>query len=165
MSIRHALGWTWLPLWLAAAAALSAGNPALTKKAAAKKKDAPAEIAKNRHRQDDAPQAELLPLLAGHGVEEIVFSIRQPGKDGHWYANFGYYAADEKQVTYGSGGRLCRMNLKTGAVTTLLDAKTGSIRDPAVDYDAHKILFSYRKDGGANYNLYDMNADGGNLAS
>ena len=37
--------------------------------------------------------------LAEHGVEEIVFALRQPGKDGHWYANFSYYADDENRLT------------------------------------------------------------------
>ena len=27
-------------------------------------------------------------------VDEIVFALRQRGKDGHWYANFSYYSYD-----------------------------------------------------------------------
>jgi len=79
------------------------------------------------------------PFVAGHGSFEltaIVFSgaaglrlgyailnpgqssrldsLRQAGRDGHWYANFGYYAYDDKAKTYGPGGKLCKLNLKTG---------------------------------------------------
>ena len=63
--------------------------------------------------------APLLERVKALGIQEIVFAMRQPGKDGHWYANFGYYADSEKHLTYGNGGKLCRLNLATGAVTTL----------------------------------------------
>ncbi|NUN94626.1 MAG: hypothetical protein HUU16_00485 [Candidatus Omnitrophica bacterium] len=96
-------------------------------------------------------------------VEEIVFAVRQPGKDGHWYANFGYYAENTERLTYGDGGRLCKLNLKTGQVTHLIDDPTGGVRDPQVDYDARKILFSYRKGGSPHYHLYEVDLDGGHL--
>ena len=97
------------------------------------------------------------------GVDEIVFAARQPGKDGHWYANFGYYADDDQRLTYGQSGRLCRLNLTTGQTTVLLDDPQGGIRDPQVHYDAQKILFSYRKADSLNYHLYEINVDGSGL--
>ena len=97
------------------------------------------------------------------GVREIVFALRQPGKDEHWYANFGYYADDESRLTYGNGGRLCRLQLATRAVTTILEDKQGGIRDPVVHYDAQRILFSYRKGGEPWYHLYGIDLDGRNL--
>ena len=69
------------------------------------------------------PQPQLLAaVLDGPmaGVDEIVFAMRQPGKDGHWYANFGYYADDAERLTYGDGGRLCRLHLQSGRLTVLL---------------------------------------------
>ena len=105
----------------------------------------------------------LLQVVAEHGVEEIVFALRQPGKDGHWYANFSYYADDEDRLTYGNGGKLCRLNLKNGAITTLLEDLDGGVRDPAIHYDAQRILFSYRKGGTTNYHLYEIDLDGSNL--
>ncbi len=97
------------------------------------------------------------------GVDEIVFAVRQPGKDGHWYANFGYYAESAKKLLYGDGGRLCRLHLQTGKVVTLLDDPAGGVRDPIVHYDATRILFSYRKGGTPNYHLYEINVDGSGL--
>jgi len=41
--------------------------------------------------------------------EEIIFAVRQPGRGGHWYENFGYYAFDPKHTLYGAEGRLCRL--------------------------------------------------------
>ncbi|MHC4179887.1 MAG: TolB family protein, partial [Planctomycetota bacterium] len=99
-------------------------------------------------------------LSAVTGVEEVVFAARQVGSDGHWYANFGYYAFDENDKLYRAGGRLCRLNLKTGKLTMLLEDPEGSVRDPQVHYDAQKILFSYRRVGSDHFHLYEINCDG-----
>jgi hypothetical protein len=99
------------------------------------------------------------------GVTDVVFATRKPGHDGHWYANFGYYAEDfgktadgDGRKLYATGGRLCRLNLATGVLTNLLDDPLGGVRDPQVSYDAKKILFSYRKGGTENYHLYEIAA-------
>ena len=112
----------------------------------------------------------LLPFaLAGAdlpGTEAIVFAARysgSPSKDGHWYANFGYYAPDSNRKAYGEGGKLYKLDLRTGQLTTLLDDPRGGVRDPQVHYDGRKILFSYRKGGTENYHLYEINADGTGL--
>ena len=97
------------------------------------------------------------------GVEEIIFSSRQPGAGGHWYENFGYYAQDENKMLYGAMGRLCRLKLATGEITVLLDDPDGSIRDPQVHYDGAKILISYRPSGTAYFHLYEINVDGSGL--
>jgi hypothetical protein len=98
------------------------------------------------------------------GVDEIVFAVRAEGTDGHWYANFGYWASDEKRMMYGEdGGRLCALNWRSGKVRTLLDAGTGSVRDPHVHYSGKKILFSRRKSGSKYYHLYEINTDGSEL--
>jgi len=98
------------------------------------------------------------------GVNDIIFANRSSYNDGHWYANIGYFCDNEKQPAYaGNGkpgtGRLCMLNLPTGKLTVLLDAKGGSIRDPQVHYDAKKILFSWRKAKSHFYNLYEINID------
>jgi len=105
------------------------------------------------------------------GVEEILFAVRVPGRD-HWYANFGNYASDTGRGkarafkradgvywAYGEGGRLCRLNLRTGRLTVLLDDPKGGVRDPHVHYDGRTILFSYRKGGTHPYHLHELRAD------
>ena len=131
-------------------AALQAGTPVLAAQGAAPSPEANG----TRPSADASFQRE---------VEEIVFAVRQPGKDRHWYANFGYFAFDPERKAYGQGGRLCRLNLRTGRVTVLLDDPPGGIRDPQVSYDGKKILFSYRKGGTPNYLLYEIQADGAGL--
>ena len=110
------------------------------------------------------------------GVEEIVFAVRVPGRD-HWYVTFGNYADDSETPAkalgfkfqdgvywgYGEGGRLCRLNLRTGDLKVLLDDPQGGVRDPQVHYDGKKILFSYRKGGTHPFHLYEINADGSGL--
>jgi len=98
-------------------------------------------------------------LLAGPmaDADEIVFACRQAGRDGHWYANFGYYAEGVHRKAYGARGRLCALNLRTGRVRVLLDDPAGAVRDPQVHYNGRKILFSYRKGGTDTYHLYEIN--------
>ncbi|HUT11918.1 MAG TPA: hypothetical protein VMY42_15565 [Thermoguttaceae bacterium] len=113
-----------------------------------------------------AVSRQLADALAGPmaGVEEIVFAVRATGGDGHWYANFGYWASDENRMMYGpDGGRLCRLDLRTGEVRTVLDDPGGGVRDPQVHYDGNKILFSYRRAGSKYYHLHEINADGSGL--
>ena len=82
--------------------------------------------------------------FTNYGVSEIIFSERKYGKDGHWYANLGYYARDMNARLYNDGSRLCKLEVMTGNVTPLLDDPLGTIRDPVVHYDGKTILFSYR---------------------
>ena len=109
------------------------------------------------------------------GCQEIVFAQRVSGRD-HWYGNFGHYCETESPYTngaltkegdmryaFGNGGRLCRLNLKTGQLKVLLDDPAGGVRDPDVHYDGRKILFSYRRAGTKTYHLYEIGADGTNL--
>jgi len=111
------------------------------------------------------------------GNEDIVFAVRVSGRD-HWYVNFGYYSCDYGPAAdkghgmypdgkvvrgYADGGRLCRMNLRTGKVDVVLDAPKGGIRDPQMHYNGKKILFSYRKDDTPTFHLYEINVDGSGL--
>ena len=116
-----------------------------------------------REKAEREARRKLADALPNLGIDEIVFAMRQPGRDGHWYANFGYYAQDDKRLTYGPGGKLCRLNLKTGTRTVLLADPKGGVRDPIVHYDGKTILFSYRKGDSPWYNLYEIRADGTGL--
>jgi hypothetical protein len=112
----------------------------------------------------DEPQGYLKEEVLRSGTEEIVFACRQINpSDGHWYANFGYYSYDVDKKAYRARGRLCKLDLRTGEVTVLLDAPDGTVRDPQVHYDGGKVLFSYRKPGSEYFNLYEIDADGADL--
>jgi len=87
---------------------------------------------------------------------QIVFAVRKPGVDGHWYANFGYYADSVDRKPHLPGGKLCVLDLASSEVNTLIDDPAGSVRDPVVHYDAQKILFAYRKGESEHFHLYEM---------
>ena len=102
---------------------------------------------------------------ADPGFTEVVFAVRTPNRAGdpHWYANFGYYCPDPNRKAYGNNGYLCKLNIKTMAVTNLVSDPKGAVRDPVVSYDGKRILFSYRKGGTEDFNLYEINVDGSGL--
>ncbi len=98
------------------------------------------------------------------GVEEIVFAERHNGRDGHWYANFGYFARSTDEKAYGRPGtRLMRLNLRTGKTAVILEDAQGSIRDPQVHYDGKRIIFAYRRAGSEHFRLYEVSVDGSGL--
>lgn len=98
------------------------------------------------------------------GVDDFVFCARKMNeRDGHWYANIGYYAHDADRKAWREGTKLYRWNAATGKLATLMDDPRGGIRDPQVHYEGRKILFSYRKGGTENYLLYEINTDGTGL--
>lgn len=145
----------WLSLW-------PAGRPALAQPDAA----------------DHTPGPMLKRFLEGPlaEVDEIVFAVRVPGRD-HWYVTFGNYS--DHSVTppqqlgfkkedgvywgYAEGGRLCRLNLRTGRLEVILEDPRGGVRDPQLHYDGQKILFSYRKGGEHPFHLCEINIDGSGL--
>lgn len=112
----------------------------------------------------DAPLARVpVPLReAFDRIEEIVFATRTVFPE-HWYANFGYFSPAGERECYGRGGRLCKLNLRTGKLTLLVDDPEGAVRDPCVDYDGRRIVFAYRKAGSTTYHLYEIQADGSGL--
>ncbi|MCH7227813.1 hypothetical protein [Haloferula sp. A504] len=96
-------------------------------------------------------------------LKEIVFALRKPGSDPHWYANFGYYGPDEKRLAYRPGGRLCRLDLASGEVTDIIDDPEGGIRDPVLRHDGRTIVFSWRKGDSEYHHLYECALDGSGL--
>lgn len=106
-------------------------------------------------------QAELAPVFnVLCEMEEIVFAVREPGKDEHWYANFGHWSDEPERKLYGKFGKLCRLNVRSGKLTTLLADPEGTVRDPQVHYNGETILFSYRPGGTEYFHLYEIHADG-----
>ncbi len=98
-------------------------------------------------------------------VKEILFVVRKPGEDPHWYANFGYYAQDENTFPFplGSGAEMQILNVETGDVRTIFKDEHGSMRDPQIHYDGQKLVFSYLPAGKRHFNLYEINLDGTGL--
>lgn len=107
--------------------------------------------------------ASLRDSLAEARVDRIVYATRAMHPDGHWYANISYYAEGVERKTYRNGGGLYVLDLATGERRPLVEDSDGTIRDPAVDYDGQRILFSWRKGGTEHFHLYTINTDGSGL--
>ena len=94
----------------------------------------------------------------------ILFVVRPQYKPDHHNTATIFQTGEINTNSYQSGGLLKTIDVKTGKVTTLVDAgPQGSIRDPEVSFDGRKILFSMRKSIDDDYHIYEVNADGSNL--
>jgi len=127
---------------------------------------APAQAVTN----DNKPAAKKKPSMLGSFLdagmpEEILFAVRKPSIDGHWYASIAYYSTDQCRTTFpmNSGGQLCIYNVKTKKLRTIFEDPEGNIRDPQIHYDAKKLVFAYLPKGKRHYSLYEINIDGTGL--
>ena len=119
---------------------------------------------------DNAPMA---------GVKEILFAVRIDNQE-HWYANLGYPIEDNTVHPYNGydgsfhmaapppgpkgSGMLGLFNLDTKEVRYILyDEDGGAVRDPVLNYNGERVLFSYRPGNTMHYHLYDINVDGTGL--
>ncbi len=98
-------------------------------------------------------------------AKEILFVVRKPGTDPHWYANFGYYALDTEKQPFplGGGSWLSILDVDSGKARTIFKDNKGTIRDPQIHYDGSKIVFSYIPEGKRHFNLYEIKIDGTGL--
>ncbi|MCX7819409.1 MAG: discoidin domain-containing protein [Kiritimatiellae bacterium] len=122
-----------------------------------------ARLAAARAERERRLRAEALDRCRAAGIREVVFAARERGPDGHWYANFSYYAESERRVTYRNHGRLAALDLETGRIRMILEDPEGTIRDPAVHYDGRTIVFSWRRAGTSSFHLYEIQSDGSGL--
>lgn len=73
-------------------------------------------------------------------------------------------AQGEKNFPFNSSLCLLEMDGMYGTVRTLLEDKTGRIRDPAVSYDGKRILFAWKKSADQDdYHLYEMETASGKI--
>ena len=102
------------------------------------------------------------PLLKNRSI--VVVERKQYPKDHH---NTGtIFQAGEfnhKKFDQAKGGALNVVSLKDGSVRTLLETSQGLVRDPELNFDGTKVIFSYRKDSDDDYHIYEINTDGSNL--
>jgi hypothetical protein len=61
------------------------------------------------------------------------------------------------------GAALKTIDLRSGRVTTLLEAPAGVIRDPRVHWDGARMVFSMKKSADDDFHIYEINADGTGL--
>ena len=115
----------------------------------------------DRQRDKFARQALLAnPLFSG---QPLVFVVRSQYINLHGPEETMYQMGECAADGYRGGGMLRVFDPATGDTRTLLETKTGVIRDPEVHFDGKRILFSMRRDADDAYHLYEINIDGSNL--
>ncbi len=95
--------------------------------------------------------------------EKLVFIVRNQYAEDHHNTATIFQTGEINTNSFDAGASLKILNTKTGKAETLLETKTGVIRDPEISFDGKKILFSYRKNIDDNYHIYEIDTDGNNL--
>lgn len=104
------------------------------------------------------------PLPAAARQTLLFVTHHQYQSDHHNTHDFFPTATHEFNIgTFAPGSALKLIELPSRKVTTLLETQTGVIRDPDLDFDARKIVFSMRRNTQDSYHLYEIHIDGTGL--
>jgi hypothetical protein len=105
-------------------------------------------------------------LLANPLVRDVslVYTSRRQFKKDHHNTATIFQHGEVNEASYDPPGKLRIVNLKTGAVKTLVDAgPTGIARDPEISADGQRVVFAMRKSITDDYHIYEINVDGSGL--
>ncbi|MCX5772294.1 MAG: hypothetical protein NTZ09_18750 [Candidatus Hydrogenedentes bacterium] len=101
------------------------------------------------------------PLLTEH---PILFVSRPQYKPDHHNTETMFLVGEINTDSFEGGSALKMIHPRRGgAVTTLVEAPNGIVRDPDISFDARTILFSMRLDKSGDYHIYEINSDGSGL--
>ncbi len=101
------------------------------------------------------------PLVSG---QPILFVVRAQYRPDHHNTETMFVTGECNTSSFVGGGAIKQIDFaRDGAVTPFLETKDGLIRDPDVNFDGKRIVFSMRQDIQDDYKLYEMNADGSGL--
>ena len=108
--------------------------------------------------------ASILPAAATNNLpDKVVFIVRNQYKQDHHNTATLFQTNEVNTKSFDPGAALKVLDVKSGETTTLLETKTGVVRDPEVSFDGQRIIFSYRKNIEDDYHIYEIDADGNNL--
>lgn len=114
---------------------------------------------------ENIPEGEIREdkLLKAELPENLIFIVRDQYAVDHHNTATLFQTGEINTEKFAPGSALKILNVKTGKTKTLLESKTGAVRDPEVSFDGKKIIFSYRKNINDDYHIYEINADGTKL--
>jgi hypothetical protein len=94
----------------------------------------------------------------------ILYVVRRQYISDHHNTATMFVTGEINTESFKGGGALKAVDLgNPGPPATLIETSTGLIRDPEVDFDGKKIVFSMRKDIRDDYHVYEIKADGTGL--
>jgi hypothetical protein len=101
------------------------------------------------------------PLVSG---QPILFVVRAQYAADHHSTETMFQTGEINTGKFRGPGALKTVDFgRGGEVRTLVEAPRGVARDPEVDFDGRRIIFSMRKDITDDYHLYEVAADGSGL--
>jgi hypothetical protein len=102
------------------------------------------------------------PLVGG---QPILFVVRKQYKADHHNTATLFQKGEINANKYDPPGVLKMLDISRGwKVSTILDpGPTANVRDPELDFDGRKIVFSMRKSADDDYHIYEINTDGSGL--
>ncbi|MGN0846455.1 MAG: hypothetical protein ACI4RA_03610 [Kiritimatiellia bacterium] len=101
------------------------------------------------------------PLVGDH---EIVYTTRAMWRGDHHNTATIFQCGEINQNSYRTQGALKALDVKTGSARVIVPEVEGrTVRDPEVDYDGRRIVFSMRAGRADDYHIYTVNADGTGL--
>ena len=101
------------------------------------------------------------PLVSGH---PLLVVVRRQYKSDHHNTATMFQTGEINTGSFQGGGALKAIELAGGGkVKTLLEVPQGVIRDPDVDFDGKKVLFSMRSDRADDYHIYEIGGGGSGL--
>lgn len=101
------------------------------------------------------------PLLTD---QPILFVTRKQYRGDHHNTATMFQTCEINARSYDTEGQLKLFDARSGTARTLLAPGAGAtVRDPDVDFDAKRLVFSMRKNKDDDYHIYTMNADGTGL--
>jgi hypothetical protein len=99
-------------------------------------------------------------LLKG---KQILFVEREQYARDHHNTETLFQKGEINAEKFAPGSALRIYNVSEGTIKTLVESKTGVVRDPELSFDAQKVIFSMRKSKDDSYSLYEINIDGTGL--
>ena len=92
----------------------------------------------------------------------ILFTTRKQYRPDHHNTETMFQTSEINTGSYDTEGAFKLLDVKRGAVTTLLDpGKGATVRDPDLDFDASRLVFSMRKGRDDDYHIYTLPIAGG----
>ena len=101
------------------------------------------------------------PLLAGR---EMIYTTHAMWARDHHNTATIFQCGEINERSYRTQGAMRALNLSTGARRDVVPEIAGrTLRDPEVDWDGTRIIFSMRNGKDDDYHIYTVNADGSDL--
>jgi len=95
---------------------------------------------------------------------EIVYCTRAQYAPDHHNTATMFQCGECNYLSYKTQGALKAFDPRTGRTRVIVPEKPGrTVRDPEVDYDGRRIVFSMRCSSNENYHVWTVNADGSDL--